>query len=393
MASILESKAAFEAKGKSHGLSDDEMRVLKNSGIDSLAKLAFAVTTPGVNPGEVELRALLDPTDGTRVSVGSLSSLRRLMFDSQTLAIQQVKAQVEGNENTKKELVPAERSSRIESQKLRLNGYDLTGPLECSHASYDLCLELIEKDSIYYLPPHKFGTRAAEVSREKPGKEIVIDASSLKIHDTKQQENLSIKNEFELSQAMTRRALAADLVGLTTFNFSVMERWHRYLFQHLANQQPPGFGRTTVEQLLRADRQAWVRLAEKVPSIKKDNDGNLPLDKAFDDLPNDSSVNFHLLPMPSGSTKIKDDTVNADGDVKKVKKKKKAKGKGKGKMPAQLKGLNANTNDGDRICYNFNLKHGCSYAKPGEDCKRGKHVCMRRNGHHPQHKCNKRASE
>ena len=88
--------------------------------------------------------------------VGTVSALRRLMFDAQTLAVLFLKSQVEGGESSKKELVPAERSERIRKQKQKLVGYDLTGPLECSHGSYDLVLEMAEKDAIFYLQPHKF---------------------------------------------------------------------------------------------------------------------------------------------------------------------------------------------------------------------------------------------
>ena len=84
------------------------------------------------------------------------------MFDAQTLAIQQVKSQVDGSDAAKKELVPAERATRIEAQRGRLNGFDLTGPRECSYSSYDLCLELLEKDAVYDLAPHRFTTRTSE---------------------------------------------------------------------------------------------------------------------------------------------------------------------------------------------------------------------------------------
>ena len=113
MASILESLAAFETSAKGHGLTGAEVGVLKGAGVNSLAKLAFSITTPGVNPQESELRLLLNRAAPETVTIGSLASLRRLMFESQTLAIQQMKNQVEGSESVRKEPVPAERSSRI----------------------------------------------------------------------------------------------------------------------------------------------------------------------------------------------------------------------------------------------------------------------------------------
>ncbi len=116
MASILESTAAFDTRARSHGLSAGEVTVLSNAAVNTLAKSAFAISTPAVGPTEVELRRLLNAANPDSVSIGSLSSIRRLMFDAQTLAIQQIKSQVDGSDATKKELVPAERATCIEAR-------------------------------------------------------------------------------------------------------------------------------------------------------------------------------------------------------------------------------------------------------------------------------------
>ena len=379
MASILESTAAFESRAKSCGLSEAEVGVLKAQGVTTLAKLAFAITTPGVNPSEDNLRSLINSADPTSVVVGTVSALRRLMFDAQTLAVQFLKSQVEGSESSKKELVPAERSERIRKQKQKLVGYDLTGPLECSHSSYDLVLEMAEKDAIFYLQPHKFGTRGAEVAKDRPAKELVIDAQNLRIADGKHSDKVAISNEFELSQALTRRSLACDLIGICTF--ASMERWHRYLFNHLTASPPPNFNKPSMEQILRADRQAWVKLAEKITTMKRDASGDLPMDAELLNLESDSSISFHLLPTPVGKIKVP--------KVKPDKPPKNPKGKGKGKAPKELVGLRHNTDEGDRICFNYNMKHGCKFARHGSSCKRGKHVCMKCFGEHPQIKCRK----
>ncbi len=305
------------------------------------------------------------------------------MFDVQTLGIQNIKSQVDGSDSAKRELVPAERSVRIADQKTRLAGYDLTGPLGCSFASYDLCVELQEKDAVYYLAPHKFTTRSSEVVKDKPSKELVIDANSLKINDTKNRDQIAISNELELSQAFTRRALACDVVGIVSFQR--MEKWHRYLFQQMAHSPPPGYMKPTIAQVLRADRAGWIRMAEKMNTIKKDEAGNLPLDQAFDDLQADTTVTSHLLPLP-GKGKTNNPTDDPDKVIKYPKIKVK-KVKGKGKMPKDLIGLNPNGPGGERLCYNFNLKHGCKFAKAGQSCKCGKHLCMKCDGPHPQMSC------
>ena len=78
----------------------------------------------------------------------------------------------------KVELAPAERTHRIAAQKARLQGVSFMGPYECSHSSCDVVGELLEKDSVVYPQPHKFGTRPSEVSKEKPPRELVIDGGS-----------------------------------------------------------------------------------------------------------------------------------------------------------------------------------------------------------------------
>ena len=140
MATLLESTAAFDARALEHGLTLDQLQRLKDNGLVNLSKLAFAISTPGTSPDDNALKAFLHD-DPDLVTVGQLASIRRLMFDAQTLCAAQVKHILAGTESTKKaELVRAERAQRIEAQRARLAGMELTGPLECSHQSYDYML-------------------------------------------------------------------------------------------------------------------------------------------------------------------------------------------------------------------------------------------------------------
>ena len=80
-----------------------------------------------------------------------------------------------------------------------------------------------------------------------------------------------------------------------------MERWHRYLLNKLSTPPPPNYRPTSMEQVLRADRQAWIRLAEEVPSLKRDPAGQLPLDLAFPRLQIDPHVTYFLQPLQGKS--------------------------------------------------------------------------------------------
>ena len=135
MATILDSEAAFAVRATEHGVPRAQLTGLQDAGIVSLSKLAFAVTNPGTVPADEPLKQLISD-DPDAVTVGELSSIRRLMFDAQTLSASQIKSVLGGTESSKKaELVPAERATRIQAHKARRQGMELTGPLdlEVSH--------------------------------------------------------------------------------------------------------------------------------------------------------------------------------------------------------------------------------------------------------------------
>ena len=118
-----------------------------------------------------------------------------------------------------------------------------------------------------------------------------------------------------------------------------------------------------MEQIMRADRAAFGKIAEKISTLKRDSSGELPMDKELANLESDSSINFHVLPVPNGKIKKNPPAIKPA----KPDKIKKGKGKGKGKSPKELIGLSHNTDGRERICFNFNLAHGCSQ-------KLGRHV-------------------
>eukprot|EP00435_Cladocopium_sp_Y103_P052177 s900_g16.t1 len=141
-------------------------------------------------------------------------------------------------------------------------------------------------------------------------------------------------------------------------------------------------------ELLRADRAAWIKMAEKVTTLKRKADGTLPLNVALDELQTDPSVMFHLMPLPMERAAVQGkpqnhQRPNSDGTKvppiqEKPKNKGGNKGKGKGKskptskgrMPVELVGLHQQDKAGKRLCYNFNLQRGCDLAAPGAACVR-----------------------
>lgn len=370
MAAVSDSEAVFLERAERAGLTTAEITILVNQGANTMARLAFAFGQPGDTLTDQQLRVLLaGPGDPAAITVGSMSSLRRLTFESHTLLVSEVKSLVENKEDeAKQELASAERTDRLKRQRTRLSGLALTGDLECGHVCYDLVFRMMQQNTIVYLPPHKFISRKMELSAEKTPKQLVVDsASNLTIRDKEMNMTCDTGTDLLLRDALTRRALAMDLIGAASF--SVMEQYNRFIMSQLREQPPPGYSRVSIQQILKADREAFLRLAEKATDgIRRKANGELPLDGYLPDLESDPRVALHLLPLPNQGFGLssKGSSIQAVGPPPKAGEAKSGKGKGKKKwkapknMPPALQGKQSQTKDGEPLCWNFNLPHGCS---------------------------------
>ena len=268
----------------------------------------------------------------------------------------------------------------MSNQKTTLVGLSLTGELECSHGSYDLVWDMLEKNTVIYLPPSKFASRRAELTGEKMSKDLVLDSSrNIKVNEKKSEVTCDTSSELLLTQALTRRALAFDLVGVASY--AVMERYNAFLMSHLQEAPPPGHARVSIHQVLQADQHAFLKLAENLPGgIRRKADGTLPLDVEFPALQHSSRVTFHLFPLPANEAKRNPSGAATDTDPTINKWARKGKGKGKGKppkgLPDALKDKVTVTKTGKRICWMYNLPEGCrSGVRDGQSCDRGLHIC------------------
>eukprot|EP00434_Breviolum_minutum_P031926 symbB.v1.2.028233.t1/scaffold2972.1/size66174/2 len=268
------------------------------------------------------------------------------------------------------------------AQRQRLRGMALEGPLEVAHCVYDTISGMMESDSLKYVPPTKCLTRLAEITAAKPPKELKLDANAtgIIVKDSAVDASCPTSTEMDIFEALTRRALAFDAVGLIAFD--IADKWHRYMFQLTRQQPPPGFKQPGMTQLLRADRQAFVRMQELSRGIRPLADGTRPLHRIVQELDKDHSVVYYLLPTPlpvkdkveKQPNPKKEDTwgghYRKHGDVKKWNDKSQWKGQGKssgsgsGKLPWKLKGCASATGDGSRICFAYNID-GCNDAEAG----------------------------
>ncbi len=267
MTTLLSSEAVFDEKAAECGLSAAILAELKRQNIHDLGTLTFSAGQPGQVATD-EMLSRFVTIGGAAPTVGLLGSVRRLVFIAQSLAVAGMKQQVEGSsESQKKELAPAERQARIIRQKNRLTGLTLSGDLGCEHICYDHVLTMLDKKTIGYLAPSNFPSRRSELSNQKLVKEITLDSSkTLKLADKKLELACDTHSELLLLQALQRRALALDLVAVATY--AEVEKFNTFLM-HLQTAPPPGYGKISVSQIVQADRQAWMRLAEKLSGNTK----------------------------------------------------------------------------------------------------------------------------
>lgn len=180
MGTLLELAEAFKARALEVNLSLGEVNQLIAQGTDSLARLAFAACPPGQSPSDTQAQLLFPATRAP--GHGALTSLKRLIFEAQTLAVADVKQKVSRKERRQPNgivLAPAERENRIEDQRPWLSGLRLRGDEEVARRCYDAVLSMMEKDPLVYMGPERFVARrhALQIAID------AIDASSLIVKD------------------------------------------------------------------------------------------------------------------------------------------------------------------------------------------------------------------
>ena len=291
MGTSLESVNALKSRALEVALTPAGASALEANGITSLARLAFAACHPGQIPTDAQLQPLIHPVS---LNPGNTASLKRLIFESQTLVCNEVKVKANRKDDAAAIFAGAERDARIEQQKARRTGLRFKGEEECCHSSYDITLNMLEKNCLLYLGPEKFPTRRHELLQKKPSKEISIDQSQLVVKDKQADHTCPTVTELEVSNALKRSRLCT---------YDVMAAYHADLLDHLHTLPSPGYSAVSVQRVLGADRAAFMYLSERMTSLKRDAQNQLPLDLQLPAVLSEPNVGFHLLPLSGGTPK------------------------------------------------------------------------------------------
>ena len=391
--SLVESTAAFNQRCDEI-VEDGSLRTsLDAQGIRSHSAMAFSMGTPQMTPTEEQFVALAQRIFGAGYSVGQMSALRRLHFESTTLVISMVRESVTSDSADKgdaaRKIPLAEKRQRKEDQMARLTGISMVGELDPSHALLDLANQMLESGAIVWLAPSKCSKRDDEVQQAlKDSKSSVqVENAQLKVGPSTDTVEAEWNSELKFQWCMMRRGLAMDQCRV--LSWGIHQQWVNYMLNLLSRPVSPGFQQIKLEQLVRADREMWTILAQEVIGSLKMTGNDIPLDAHVKRLTTDPRVTMLLLPLPSnqkvsepagGPTRPAPTRPAAAAPKRQGKRKTRAE---RG-CPDELKKYNMKVSSG-QVCWNYNLKDGCQLPTNGKParCQRGLHICA--NCHKPGH--------
>ena len=147
--------------------------------------------------------------------------------------------------------------------------------LEPSHSLLDLVSQQFEAQQLAYLSPDRCTSREWEVAMGKTSKQIQLDTDHLVVKEKSDTPDQVAATEMQISEALRRRGVAYAFADL--LEWTVHERYITQLFGHLRKDPPQGYVKTSIQQLLRADRAVWAKIIEGNVSVRRDATGQRPL--------------------------------------------------------------------------------------------------------------------
>ena len=391
MATLLDSEAQFKQRAKECRLSDGAFRDLTRLGLTSFGLLAYSFGQPGQNITDDAFSNWVRQDVNPAFTLADSAALKRLLFESHTLVMASLKEQVVAPDSAAYKKVPAtERDAKMKNVRASLAGLLIEGPLDPGHSLLDACAQMQYTNEIKYLAPERCVSRMHEVTHQKsPAKQVEIDSDKLVVREKNEVPDEAAHSALQVKEAMERRGIGlvfADLVTYTSYS-----KYITSLFAHMHRDPPTRYTRTSVSQIVAADRAVWGKLLEDGIRPRRDSAGDSPLDKHLLKSLESYTVSFTLLPLPqqkkpSGPSA----TPKPKATIKTTQFQKHAKGKGKTKssnkgprVPYQIvqAGGVGKTPDGSNICFKYNIE-GCEDASDGASCKRGKHCCAKCFGNH-----------
>lgn len=127
---------------------------------------------------------------------------------------------------------------------------------------------------------------------------IAVEQHTLKVTAAEDVVKVGHSTELQLQWAMQRHGIALDQCRLIAWE--THQRWVQYRLGLLSKAVPDGYAKIKVEQLLKADRELLLVMAQELQqSGDRLTDTPSPMNTAMPRLMTDPRITMHLLPLPS----------------------------------------------------------------------------------------------
>lgn len=408
--SIVDSVAVFRDRALRNGMSEPVYTLLKDSGLDTLGKLAFASSYVPGSSDDTPFVDLVKRAFKRDPSIAEMAIIRRLFNESYAAASQEMKTLIEQtDEGPSRKLAPAERSERFSAQQKRLKGITIRGQTEPGDSLVDTAVNIYESDRLRYIEWQFCVSREHEIlTSSKKDTSLSFDASgNLKMNSKKEIVPCEATSDLQVRYCLTRRGLALEQGNV--MSYANHEMWMEKLFAVRMMDPPPGYQRVSFKQMQWADAKLFVVLGERTRDGVKLNTAGKYIDEVFEGVMNCNEVQHLLQPMPGPATQSQKPTSTVmDTGVNKTKSfvkrtiEKRQGGKAAGKkgktsstwkpsVPQELlaMGCVGVTNRGNPLCYDFQLGK-CTLPVTDRRCQKGWRLCAIAGCHrdHPAKDCN-----
>ena len=346
-----------------------------------------------------------------------------------------LRSKLERTETDAPRKVPAaERESRKVVLRNRLEpGLMLEGELDPANCVVDRFVQMLEDNVVEWVPWDEVPKRDQELTTGQVKRKWLADnLGMVREKAVKVDPAADTSSALRISWALQRRGLSLELAGL--MNFEAHEKLRNKLLGALTRDVPDDrYAAASIEQVRNADKEAWRLMSKKCRlGLKAATAADPPpMQAALDEILNSMEFNLALMPLPKasggprGGGNGKDDRDDGARNLATKKsraqrrtgqvdslKKQLAEAKGSGRaatpppsnpgrqatakaasartapMPRALLGGVAQTANGDRICFGWNLG-SCTAAEAGARCPKGMHVCTKAGcqGRHKASEC------
>ncbi|CAL1146023.1 unnamed protein product [Cladocopium goreaui] len=135
-------------------------------------------------------------------------ALRRLFFESSTLAVNEFKQRSERDETAEPTKMPvAERNARLEDQKKRLPGLHFSPETEPSHKLVDAVCQMATDQTLEWTPWEKLTSRSSEVTHSQKDLKFSLDSQgSVKVAAKTQSPDANVTGEMRVRCGRLSRA-------------------------------------------------------------------------------------------------------------------------------------------------------------------------------------------